>query len=49
MVDALVATPGAAQHDATFKIVSDINVDQATEIERMQKMLFDIVIGKEAP
>src|SRR5688500_5268635 len=49
MVDALVATPGAAQHDATFKIVSDINVDQATEIERMQKMLFDLVIGKEAP
>jgi uncharacterized protein (DUF305 family) len=49
MVDALVATAGAAQHDATFKIVSDINVDQATEIERMQKMLFDLVIGKEAP
>jgi uncharacterized protein (DUF305 family) len=49
MVDALVATAGAAQHDATFKIVSDINVDQATEIERMQKMLFDLLIGKEAP
>ena len=48
MVDALVATAGAAQHDATFKIVSDINVDQATEIERMQKMLYDLVIGKEA-
>jgi uncharacterized protein (DUF305 family) len=49
MVDALVATAGAAQHDVTFKIVSDINVDQATEIERMQKMLFDLLIGKEAP
>ena len=47
MVDQLVATEGAAQDDTTFKIVSDINVDQATEIRRMQKMLFDLVIGKE--
>lgn len=47
MVEQLLQTPGAAQHDATFKIVSDINVDQATEIERMQNMLFDLFIGKE--
>lgn len=47
MVDDLVKSAGAAQDDTTFKIVSDINVDQATEITRMQKMLFDLVIGKE--
>lgn len=47
MVDDLVKSAGAAQDDTTFKIVSDINVDQATEIRRMQQMLFDLVIGKE--
>jgi uncharacterized protein (DUF305 family) len=39
MVKDLIATPGAAQDDAVFKIASDINVDQTTEIDRMQKML----------
>ena len=39
MVKDLIATPGAAQDDAVFKIASDINVDQTTEIDRMQKIL----------
>jgi uncharacterized protein (DUF305 family) len=39
MVKELIASPGAAQDDAVFKIASDINVDQTTEIDRMQKML----------
>ena len=36
MVHALFATDGAAQDDFIFKIASDIQVDQITEINRMQ-------------
>ncbi|MBM4183712.1 MAG: DUF305 domain-containing protein [Gemmatimonadetes bacterium] len=39
MVNALLATDGAAQDPATFKLASDINVDQTTEIARMELML----------
>ncbi len=39
MVDSLFATNGAAQDDLVFKIASDINADQTTEIERMRTML----------
>lgn len=39
MVDELFAADGAAQGDETFKIASDIQVDQRTEIARMQQML----------
>lgn len=39
MVDELFGTYGAAQDDAVFKIASDVNVDQTTEIARMQRML----------
>ncbi|MEM6328381.1 MAG: DUF305 domain-containing protein, partial [Bacteroidota bacterium] len=39
MVDDLFAQDGAAQDDASFKLASDINVDQQTEIARMQRML----------
>ena len=39
MVDELFATDGAAQGDATFKLASDIQVDQTTEIRRMESML----------
>ena len=39
MVDALFAADGAAQDGATFKVASDIQVDQRTEIARMQGML----------
>jgi uncharacterized protein (DUF305 family) len=39
MVHALFATDGAAQDDFIFKIASDIQVDQITEINRMQRML----------
>ena len=40
MVADLVASPGGAQDDFVFKIASDINVDQTTEINRMERMLF---------
>jgi uncharacterized protein (DUF305 family) len=39
MVDALFSTQGAAQDQAVFKFASDVNVDQSTEIDRMEKML----------
>lgn len=39
MVDELFATDGAASDEAAFKLASDINVDQQTEIARMQLML----------
>ena len=39
MVDELFATDGAAQDPLTFKLASDVQVDQRTEIDRMEKML----------
>ncbi|MFQ5679835.1 MAG: DUF305 domain-containing protein [Gemmatimonadota bacterium] len=39
MVHALFGTDGAAQDGTVFKLASDIQVDQATEIARMQRML----------
>ncbi len=39
MVKNLFATDGAAQDDAAFRLASDIQVDQITEIERMNLML----------
>jgi uncharacterized protein (DUF305 family) len=39
MVHELFATDGAAQDDFVFKLASDIQVDQTTEVARMQQML----------
>jgi uncharacterized protein (DUF305 family) len=39
MVKDLVGTPGAAQDETVFKFASDANVDQSTEIARMERML----------
>ena len=39
MVLDLFATDGAAQDEAAFKLASDIQVDQRTEIARMKLML----------
>jgi uncharacterized protein (DUF305 family) len=39
MVDALIKAGGAGQDDTVFKIASDIQVDQTTEIARMKQML----------
>jgi len=39
MVDDLFQLDGAAQSDAVFKLASDIQVDQRTEIARMKQML----------
>lgn len=42
MVDNLFNTDGAAQDEEAFRLASDIQVDQKTEIERMKKMLEQI-------
>lgn len=49
MVDALFATDGAASDEAAFKLASDINVDQQTEIARMQLMLDALESGMAPP
>ncbi|MGH7444891.1 MAG: DUF305 domain-containing protein [Longimicrobiales bacterium] len=39
MVHELFATDGAAQDDTVFKLASDVQVDQSTEVDRMERML----------
>lgn len=40
MVKQLFDSYGAAQDELVFKFASDVNVDQTTEVARMQRMLF---------
>lgn len=49
MVTQLFGTPGAGQDESVFKFATDVNVDQATEIARMQRMLADLLFGSAAP
>ena len=44
MVKELFATYGAGLDETVFKLASDVNTDQTTEIARMQRMLFDLMI-----
>jgi len=39
MVNELFGSYGAGQDETVFKFASDVNVDQSTEIDRMEKML----------
>ena len=48
MVKDLFGSYGAAQDETVFKFASDVNVDQSTEIERMQRMLFALAVGSPA-
>lgn len=47
MVKELLANEGAAHDDTIFKLAADINVDQTTEIARMQQLLAALLF--EAP
>jgi len=47
MVKELFDSYGAAQDDLVFKFASDVQVDQTTEIARMQRMLVAISFGIE--
>jgi uncharacterized protein (DUF305 family) len=49
MVSDLFGSYGAGQDETVFKFASDVNVDQTTEIERMQRMLADLVFGGGTP
>jgi uncharacterized protein (DUF305 family) len=44
MVKTLFDTPGAANDILTNKLAADVEVDQTTEIARMQQMLFQLAI-----
>ena len=43
MVKDLFSSYGAGQDETVFKFASDVNVDQITEIERMEGMLIDLL------
>lgn len=45
MVRDLFGSYGAGQDETVFKFASDVNVDQSTEIQRMEKMLAAITLG----
>ena len=47
MVKELFDTYGAGQDELVFKFASDVNVDQTTEIARMEKLLISITLGVE--
>jgi uncharacterized protein (DUF305 family) len=46
MVKELFGTPGAAQDESVFKFANDVNVDQSTEIARMERMLSALSDGE---
>ena len=45
MVKDLFGTYGAGQDETVFKFASDVNVDQSTEIARMEKLLTQVTLG----
>jgi uncharacterized protein (DUF305 family) len=49
MVKDLFSSYGAGQDETVFKFASDVNVDQSTEIERMEKMLVALTLGVDSP
>jgi uncharacterized protein (DUF305 family) len=49
MVKDLFATPGAGQDEMVFRLATDVNVDQITEINRMERMLFEVMVERSTP
>jgi uncharacterized protein (DUF305 family) len=49
MVKDLFSTYGAGQDELVFKLASDVNVDQTTEIARMERMLTATLVEKSTP
>jgi len=45
MVKELFDSYGAGQDEVVFKFASDVNVDQTTEIARMEKLLVSVTLG----
>ncbi len=46
MVKELFDTYGAGQDQLVFKFAADVNIDQTTEIARMEKLLFSIIVER---
>jgi uncharacterized protein (DUF305 family) len=49
MVKDLFGSYGAAQDELVFKFANDVNVDQTTEIVRMEKLLASLTLGISLP
>jgi len=49
MVKDLFGTSGSAQDDTVFKFANDVQVDQSTEIARMERMLAALTLGINLP
>jgi uncharacterized protein (DUF305 family) len=49
MVNDLFSTYGAGLDDSVFRLASDVNVDQTSEIDRMQKMLVALLVESGTP
>jgi uncharacterized protein (DUF305 family) len=49
MVKALFDSYGAGQDEIVFKFASDVNVDQSTEIARMERMLAALMLERRPP
>ena len=49
MVKELFGSYGAGQDEIVFKLASDVNVDQTTEIARMERMLVTLVLEGRLP
>ena len=49
MVSELFGTHGAGQDETVFKFASDVNVDQITEIARMEQMLVALIFERGTP
>jgi uncharacterized protein (DUF305 family) len=49
MVKQLASSQGAGLDDTVFKLASDISADQTSEIDRMQRMLAELMFGPQSP
>lgn len=49
MVEELFGSHAAGQDETTFRLASDVNVDQLTEIRRMQNLLLELAFGIKQP
>ncbi|HJS46692.1 MAG TPA: DUF305 domain-containing protein [Gemmatimonadales bacterium] len=49
MVTELFSSWGAGQDETVFKFASDVNVDQSTEIARMEEMLTTLILERGSP
>ena len=45
MVKQLFSSQGAGQDETVFKFANDVEVDQSTEIKRMQSMMLEMGFG----